>query len=72
MILFFPFNFPEGVGLSAKPERGGEIFLTEFDQAKEWLAKGIRFFTFQNDIRMLMDAGKSNTTQLRQFIQQKV
>jgi 2-keto-3-deoxy-L-rhamnonate aldolase RhmA len=48
------------------------IHLTEFDQAQEWLAKGMRFFTFQNDIRMLVDAGKSSTAQLRQFINQKV
>jgi 2-keto-3-deoxy-L-rhamnonate aldolase RhmA len=48
------------------------IHLTEFDQAQEWLAKGMRFFTFQNDIRMLVDAGKSSTAQLRQFIKQKV
>jgi 2-keto-3-deoxy-L-rhamnonate aldolase RhmA len=47
------------------------IHLTEFDQAKEWLAKGTRLFIFQNDIRMLMDAGKSNTTQLRDFISKK-
>ena len=47
------------------------IHLTEFDQAKEWLAKGMRFFTFQNDIRMLMDAGKADTTQLREFIGKK-
>jgi 4-hydroxy-2-oxoheptanedioate aldolase len=47
------------------------IHLTEFDQAKEWLAKGMRFFTFQNDIRMLMDAGRANTSQLRDFIGQK-
>jgi 2-keto-3-deoxy-L-rhamnonate aldolase RhmA len=47
------------------------IHLSEFDQAKEWLAKGMRFFTFQNDIRMLMDAGKANTSQLRDFIGQK-
>ena len=48
------------------------IHLTEFDQAQEWLAKGMRFFTFQNDIRMLIDAGKSSTANLRQFIHQKV
>ncbi len=48
------------------------IHLTEFDQAQEWLAKGMRFFTFQSDIRMLVDAGKSSTAQLRQFIHQKV
>jgi 4-hydroxy-2-oxoheptanedioate aldolase len=47
------------------------IHLTEMDQAKEWLSKGMRFFTFQNDIRMLMDAGKANTTQLREFISPK-
>ena len=47
------------------------IHLTEADQAKEWLGKGMRFFTFQNDIRMLMDAGKANTTQLREFIGKK-
>ncbi len=47
------------------------IHLTEFEQAKEWLAKGMRLFTFQNDVRMLMDAGKANTTQLRHFIAQK-
>jgi len=47
------------------------VHLTEFDQAKEWLAKGMRFFTFQNDIRMLMDAGKANTSQLRDIIGQK-
>ena len=47
------------------------IHLTEFDQAKEWLGKGMRFFTFQNDIRMLMDAGKADTTQLREFIGKK-
>jgi len=47
------------------------IHLTEFDQAKEWLAKGMRLFTFQNDIRMLLDAGKAATAQLRQFIDQK-
>jgi 4-hydroxy-2-oxoheptanedioate aldolase len=47
------------------------IHLTEFDQAKEWLAKGMRLFTFQNDIRMLLDAGKAATDQLRQFIDQK-
>jgi 2-keto-3-deoxy-L-rhamnonate aldolase RhmA len=47
------------------------IHLTELDQAKEWLAKGMRFFTFQNDIRMLMDAGKANTSHLRDLIGQK-
>jgi len=47
------------------------IHLTEFDQAREWLARGMRFFTFQNDIRMLMDAGKANTAQLRQLISKK-
>lgn len=47
------------------------IHLTEFEQAKEWLAKGMRLFTFQNDIRMLMDAGKANTAKLREFIGQK-
>lgn len=46
------------------------IHLTEFEQAKEWLVKGMRFFTFQNDIRMLVDAGKASTAQLRQFISQ--
>ncbi len=45
--------------------------LTEADQAKEWLAKGMRLFTYQNDIRMLMDAGKANTAQLREFIGKK-
>ncbi|MDI6754415.1 MAG: aldolase/citrate lyase family protein [Thermodesulfobacteriota bacterium] len=45
------------------------IHLTELEQAKEWLAKGMRFFTFQNDLRMLIDGGKVSTTQLRQFIQ---
>jgi len=44
------------------------IHLTEIDQAKEWLSKGMRFFTFQNDIRMLMDSGNASATQLRQFI----
>jgi 2-keto-3-deoxy-L-rhamnonate aldolase RhmA len=47
------------------------VHLAEFDQAKEWLAKGMRFFTFQNDIRMLLDAGKANTSQLRDFIGQR-
>jgi 2-keto-3-deoxy-L-rhamnonate aldolase RhmA len=47
------------------------IHLTEADQAKEWLAKGMRLFTYQNDIRMLMDAGKANTAQLREFIGKK-
>jgi 2-keto-3-deoxy-L-rhamnonate aldolase RhmA len=47
------------------------IHLTELDQAKEWLGKGMRFFTFQNDIRMLMDAGKGCTQQLRQFLNDK-
>jgi 4-hydroxy-2-oxoheptanedioate aldolase len=47
------------------------IHLTEADQAKEWLAKGMRLFTFQNDVRMLMDAGKANTAQLREFIGKK-
>jgi 2-keto-3-deoxy-L-rhamnonate aldolase RhmA len=47
------------------------VHLTELDQAKDWLAKGMRFFTFQNDIRMLIDAGQSNTSRLRQFIDQK-
>jgi len=47
------------------------IHLTEADQAKEWLAKGMRFFTFQNEVRMLMDVGKANTTQLREFIAEK-
>lgn len=46
------------------------IHLTEFDQAKEWLGKGMRFFTFQNDIRMLINAGKAVTQQLRQFFPQ--
>jgi 2-keto-3-deoxy-L-rhamnonate aldolase RhmA len=47
------------------------IHLTEFDQAQEWLAKGMRLFTFQNDIRMLLEGGKAATAQLRQFIDQK-
>jgi 2-keto-3-deoxy-L-rhamnonate aldolase RhmA len=47
------------------------IHLTEEDQAKEWLAKGMRLFTFQNDVRMLMDAGEANTAQLRGFIGKK-
>ena len=47
------------------------VHLTEVEQAKEWLAKGMRFFTFQNDIRMLLDAGKANTSQLRDIIGQK-
>ncbi|HXZ35269.1 MAG TPA: hypothetical protein VEL68_04540 [Thermodesulfobacteriota bacterium] len=47
------------------------MFLVPADQAKEWLAKGMRLFTFQNDVRMLMDAGKANTAQLREFIGKK-
>jgi len=47
------------------------LFLVPADQAKEWLAKGMRLFTFQNDVRMLMDAGKANTAQLREFIGKK-
>ena len=46
------------------------IHLTEMDQAKEWLAKGMRFFTFQNDVRMLINSGKALTQQLRQFFPQ--
>ncbi len=47
------------------------IHLTEADQAKKWLAKGMRLFPFQNEVRMLMDAGKANTAQLREFIGKK-
>jgi hypothetical protein len=31
----------------------------------------MRFSTFQNDVRMIMDEGKANTAQLREFIGKK-
>jgi hypothetical protein len=31
----------------------------------------MRFFTFQNDVRMLMEAGKANTAQRRELIGKK-
>ena len=44
------------------------IHLTEMNQAQEWLARGIRFLTFQNDIRTLLDGLKSSVRQLHQFL----
>jgi 2-keto-3-deoxy-L-rhamnonate aldolase RhmA len=47
------------------------IHLTEADQAKEWLGRGMRFFTFRNDVRFLMDGSTAACGQLRSFIDGK-
>jgi len=47
------------------------IHLTDWEQAKEWLGRGMRFFTFQNDVRFLLEGAKAATRQLRQLISDK-
>jgi 2-keto-3-deoxy-L-rhamnonate aldolase RhmA len=44
------------------------IHLTDAEQAKEWLGRGMRFFTLQNDVRFLLEGAKAATRLLRQRI----
>jgi len=44
------------------------VHLLDMDSAREWIGKGIRFLTYQNDVRFLLEGGRSSTRPLREYI----
>lgn len=47
------------------------VHLMDLDSVKEWIGRGMRFITYQNDVRFLLEGGRVSTRQLREFIAKK-